>query len=209
MDVLRTLRDGAYHAVVVDPPYGMDYQSKSRRFPMPKILNDQRPFIWFLYDAFRVARPDAALLCFCIGRTQEAFRSAIEIAGWKVRSQVVWDRVVHGMGDTKTMFAPRHDVAWFATKGRFAFTGGRPKSVLRHQKVLGRDLRHPTQKPVDLMMGLIRYIAPERGHVLDPCMGSGSTGVAAIRLGRRFTGIEMDRGYYRVAVRRIREELAG
>ena len=109
------------------------------------------------------------------------------------------------MGNGSVQFAPQHDVMWFATKGSFRFHGGRPKSVLRHRKVPGNKLEHPTEKPVELMVELIRYIVPPGGRVLDPCMGPGNTGVAALRLGRRFNGIEKAAKFFRVAQRRIKE----
>jgi DNA modification methylase len=65
---------------------------------------------------------------------------------------------------------------------------------------LGRE--HPTQKPVSVMAFCV---SKTRGTVLDPFMGSGTTGVACARLGRRFIGCEIDPTYHAIAVRRITE----
>ena len=65
---------------------------------------------------------------------------------------------------------------------------------------------HPTVKPTDLMAYLCRLVTPPGGIVLDPFMGSGSTGKAAMREGFRFTGIEMDPDYFEIAKARIRHE---
>lgn len=62
---------------------------------------------------------------------------------------------------------------------------------------------HPTQKPVALMEYLIRTYTNEGDLVLDNCMGSGTTGVACVNTGRNFIGIEMDEGYFQVAMDRI------
>jgi DNA modification methylase len=62
---------------------------------------------------------------------------------------------------------------------------------------------HPTVKPVALMRWLIRLIAPPGGTVLDPFMGSGTTGVAAVQEGRFFVGIELEPEYHRIAQARI------
>lgn len=62
---------------------------------------------------------------------------------------------------------------------------------------------HPTQKPVALME---RLVGKTNGLVLDPFMGSGSTGVACMRLQRKFTGIERERKYFDIACRRIEDE---
>lgn len=68
---------------------------------------------------------------------------------------------------------------------------------------LDRDSVHPTQKPVALMEYLIRTYSNEGEVVLDNCMGSGTTGVAAIQTNRKFIGIEMDQEYYEIAKKRI------
>jgi predicted RNA methylase len=62
---------------------------------------------------------------------------------------------------------------------------------------------HPTQKPIKLMEYLIKLITPPNGIVLDPFMGSGSTGVAAKNLGFQFIGIELNQDYFEIANRRI------
>ena len=62
---------------------------------------------------------------------------------------------------------------------------------------------HPTIKPLALMRYLCRLVAPAGATILDPFMGSGTTGIAAIQEGQRFAGIELDRGYFKIARRRI------
>ena len=65
---------------------------------------------------------------------------------------------------------------------------------------------HPTVKPTDLMAYLIRLVTPKNGVVLDPFMGSGSTGKACAREGMRFVGIEMDEEYMEIAKQRVEHE---
>lgn len=66
---------------------------------------------------------------------------------------------------------------------------------------------HPTQKPVKLIEYLIKTYTDEGDTVLDNCIGSGTTAVAAIRTGRHYIGFEIDRTYCEIAERRIREEI--
>ncbi len=198
LDMLRVMPEGSVDAVVTDPPYGIAYQNKRGQ----RVLNDRTPFVWWLYDAYRVTRDGGCLVCFTRWDVQEAWRYAITLAGWQVKSQVIWDRQVHGMGDIKAAFAPRHDVIWFAVKGRFQFPGKRPASVISEQRLLS-SLVHPTQKPVALMERLIKAVTPDGGIVFDPCMGSGSTGVAAVQSGYRFIGCELDLEHYETASERI------
>mgnify|MGYP000390796407 CR=1 FL=1 len=206
LDVLRSMPDASVDAVVTDPPYGMAFQSawrtdKAERFD--QIANDDAPFVWFLADAARIIKPGGCLICFCRWDSAEAFRLAIGWAGLSVKSQLVWDRVAHGMGDLKASAGPQHDTVWFATKGRYAFHGTRPKSILRHQRPHGDALRHPNEKPLSLMVSLVQDYVPPGGTVVDPFTGSGSTAEACVQTGRNFIGIELDPGYCEIARRRI------
>jgi len=76
-------------------------------------------------------------------------------------------------------------------------------NVLKYKKDYGG--LHPTQKPVALMEDLVRTYTNEGETVLDFTMGSGTTGVACKNLGRKFIGIELDQGYFDIAVKRIGE----
>ena len=67
----------------------------------------------------------------------------------------------------------------------------------------GKDNPHPTVKPLELMKYLIKMVAPKGALVLDPFMGSGSTGVAAIQIDRRFIGIEKEPEYFKIAESRL------
>ena len=67
---------------------------------------------------------------------------------------------------------------------------------------------HPNEKPLSLMKKLVVLCSNEGDVILDPFLGSGTTGVAAVKLGRRFIGIEIDAGYFEIAVKRISEALA-
>lgn len=63
---------------------------------------------------------------------------------------------------------------------------------------------HPTQKPLELMKWCLGFV-PTAKTILDPFMGSGTTGVACVKLGRKFTGIELDPDYFDIACRRIED----
>jgi len=80
-----------------------------------------------------------------------------------------------------------------------------PRSVLRFNKPLGPKSLHPTQKPVELMLWLLRSYSRPRQQVLDPFIGSGSTLVAARMTGRRAIGIEIDERYCEISANRLRQ----
>jgi site-specific DNA-methyltransferase (adenine-specific) len=76
-----------------------------------------------------------------------------------------------------------------------------PSEILEFS--LDSNIIHPTQKPVALMEYLIKTYSNESETVLDNCMGSGTTGVAAVKINRHFIGIEMNEEYYSIAKKRI------
>lgn len=206
LELIKKIPSNSIDAIITDPPYGMDYQSAWRIDPekrFKKIANDKKPFIWFLYDAFRVIKDGGSIICFSDWKNQKTWEDAMIIAGFEVKSQVIWDREVHGMGDLKASFGPQHDVIWFGIKGKFNFPNKRPKSVIRAQRISGDNLVHPNEKPVSLMEKLIEAVVPISGHILDPFMGSGSTGQAAKNMRIDFTGIEMNKDYFEIAQKRL------
>ena len=88
-----------------------------------------------------------------------------------------------------------------AVHGEYKF----PKSIISFPRVPPSKIVHPTQKPVDLLEYIIKTYSNENETVLDNCMGSGSTGVAAVNIGRKFYGIELDENYFKIAESRIQE----
>lgn len=78
-----------------------------------------------------------------------------------------------------------------------------PRSIQFFKTEKSKGSFHPTQKPVTLLEYLIKTYTNENEIVLDNCMGSGSTGVAALNLHRKFIGIELDESYFNVAKNRI------
>lgn len=129
LTVLRQMEAGSVDMVITDPPYGVDYQSNRPRSKNPaarfdKIANDKTPFIWWIYDAYRVLKEGGGALCFSRWDVQQVFMDALRLAGFTVKSVLVWDRMHHGMGDLKGSFAPRYDTCIFAAKGRYILPTG-------------------------------------------------------------------------------------
>jgi site-specific DNA-methyltransferase (adenine-specific) len=93
-------------------------------------------------------------------------------------------------------------VAILHREGRKHWNGGGHHAVWMHPRTEGE---HPTQKPLKLLCDWVRLFSDPGEMVFDPCMGSGTTGVACARMGRRFIGIEVRPDYFEIACRRIRE----
>lgn len=211
LQTMARMPDGFVDGMFTDPPYGISYQSAKRTDKTQwkaKLDGDDTPQIEWLPEAFRVMKDKTPLIVFCEWRFQEIFRAAISDAGFEIKSQVIWDREWHGMGDLNGAFAPCHDVIWFATKGRYTFPAERPKSVIRIPRIGAEALEHPTQKPVSLMTYLINVLTREPSLIYDPFMGSGTTAIAAHKLGRRWLGSEISEEYCALANRRLEPYLA-
>ncbi|MFY9463329.1 MAG: site-specific DNA-methyltransferase [Candidatus Sungiibacteriota bacterium] len=89
--------------------------------------------------------------------------------------------------------------------------GYNPKDVWSHSRLHKQNPEredHPTQKPLAIIERMVRASSPENGIVLDPFMGSGTTAIACMRSGRRYTGFEMNKDYYHTIQNRIGRELS-
>lgn len=208
LEVMRDIPDKSIDLVLTDPPYGIDFQS-SRRVDKtqwkPKIANDKTPFTDWLDDAYRIIKDNGSLLCFCRWDVQEKFRQAIELAGFNIKSQLIWDKIIHGMGDLKASFAPQHEVLWFATKGDFCFPNMRPPTILRFKRVDAEKLIHPNEKPIELIEYLISVTTKRNDVVADFFMGSGVIADASHRLERHYVGTELDIKYVEIARKRVEQ----
>ena len=111
----------------------------------------------------------------------------------------VWDKV-NGTGTQYEFIYERN-----GSTGYKFFRHLSPSSRVRAQ--IGRDLYtlHPSQKPIRLMRYLIENFSNPNDTILDPFMGSGTTGVACVQTGRNFIGIEIEPKYYEIAEKRIAE----
>lgn len=196
---MQLLKEGSVDAVITDPPYGIGYESKTG----VKVKNDKRPYIWFLHEAYRVLKDGGSACVFCRWDVEQDFRRAMELAGFIVKSQIIWDKMYHGMGDTKAQWSPSHELILFGIKGKFAFPGGRPPDVLHVPKVPSAHMVHPTKKPVALIEQLISATTKKGDTILDPFAGSGSAAIAAINTERGYIGYEIDNEYYNIAKKRI------
>ena len=117
------------------------------------------------------------------------------------RNWLVWDKggAVGGGGDVRTCWKQTWELIQVMNNG--PLYGPRDAAVLRWPVTPADSMLHSCQKPVGLMAYLLNKLRSARP--VDPFMGSGSTGVACMHLGRKFIGIEIDRRYFDIACERI------
>lgn len=178
---------GELETIVSDPPYGMAFQSNHRADQHDRIANDHDDVLLLWACALR---PRHSCYLFCRWDNLQAVP--------KPKSCVTWVKNNWSMGDLEHEHARQTEIALFYPGPDHDFPKDRPTDMIRAPRT-GND-HHPTEKPVQLMRAFVEWT---RGTVLDPFMGSGSTGIACVDLGRPFVGIELHEPYFDVACRRI------
>jgi DNA modification methylase len=188
VEILEQLQTNI-RSVVSDPPYGMAFRSNFREQKHAAIANDHD--VSLLQWTASIPASHAKYI-FC------RWDNLTDIP--KPKSLVTWVKNNWSMGDLEHEHARQTEVAAFYPGADHFFPKTRPQDVIRAPRT-GNEF-HPTEKPVQLMQAFVEWTS---GLVLDPFMGSGSTGVACAKLGREFIGIEIDEGYFDIACERIRK----
>jgi len=150
-------------------------------------------------EAYRVLRRDTHFYLFCDAETMFVAKPEAERAGFKFWKPLVWDKRTIGMG---YHYRARYEFILFFEKGKRRLTNLGISDVLSVPRVHGG---YPAEKPVAVSEVLIGQSSLPGEVVADPFMGSGSVGVAAVKLGRRFLGNDLNPESVKLASRRLRE----
>ena len=149
-----------------------------------------------------VLQPNRSAFIFTDWRMVPTLAPAVESAGFRFRNQLIWDKGNAGLGNG---FKPRYEVIMEFAKGQAQYATKDGQSVLRYNRVTSGDKQHGAEKPCELIEELMRVAGPET--ILDPFMGSGTTLVAAKRLGRRAIGIDIEERYCEIAAKRLSQRV--
>lgn len=218
-DVLRLAGGELVDLLLTDPPYNVDYQGGGKE--KLKIQNDKKSdldFRAFLVDAFAAAdsvlKPGGVFYIWHADSEGLNFRLAANAAGWKIRQCLVWKKnsLVLGRQDYQWKHEPclygwKHEPCLYGwkAKGAHLWLADRAQTTVLEFSKPKRNNLHPTMKPVELMGYQITNSCPRDGVVWDSFLGSGSTMLAANKLGRRCFGLELDPKYAAVILDRMSE----
>ncbi len=228
LDVLPTLAAGSVDAVVTDPPYssGGAFRGDRAQKTVAKYVNtdsaqrefrsefsgdnrDQRSFLaWcslWLTACHRASHDGSIIACFSDWRQVPVMTDAIQCGGWVWRNLATWWKP--GIRMQRGRFSSSAEFVVVGSFGVPADGEQSPQNVFKCAPVGGEDKEHIAEKPEDVMAWIIGITRPG-DTVLDPFMGSGTTGVACVKMGRNFIGIEKDPDSFAIAQRRIEQARA-
>jgi DNA modification methylase len=215
-EILPTL--GSAAAVVTDPPFEKEAHTPIRRtrksiktgvhdaLDFTAITEEMRAFV----AAWAKDNCDGWLLAFCQVEAVAAWRDAMEAAGLKYKRGMAWVKPdsspqFNGQGPAQGYECIAS--AWCGA-GISRWNAGGKRGVYTHcTNGPAHHGMHPTEKPTSLMSEIIADFTSVGDLVVDPFMGSGSTGVSAVQQGRRFAGVEIDPRYFDISCKRISDAL--
>ena len=223
LKILPTLKDESVDAIISDPPYSSGGQSSGTRAAMPskKYVNsdvkivrpdffgdnkDQWSYLYWcalwLGECFRMAKEGSPIAVFSDWRQLSITSAALQAGGWIFRGICPWNKTE----------ASRPILGRFRNQCEYVLWGSKgDMPTKRKVKVLPgaytfpvrqNDKFHITGKPTELMEAIVKIAEPD-SIILDPFMGSGTTGVAAIKQVYRFIGIEHSNEYFSIAEQRL------
>lgn len=223
LDVMKSLPDGSVDAVVTDPPFvglkggyerDVQYGGVATAPNNRASVGDEWVASWDWLDAaWRVCR--YGMLVFCSFHsiegpiTQLPNAKRMGLLTWYKRNAAPQGKNVPRYStEFVWMLSKQPGLKWDAFKTTMFDIPFPPAGCFASERVLEEGTKraaHPTQKPLELM---IELLACNPASVLDPFMGTGTTGVACVQTGRNFIGIEIDPTYYAIAQKRIAEAQA-
>ena len=150
-------------------------------------------------EAFRVLRRNTHFYLFCDAETMFIAKPEAERAGFRFWKPLVWDKRTIGMG---YHYRARYELILFFEKGKRRLNDLGIPDIISVPRI---HRGYPAEKPAAVSEILIRQSSQPGEVVVDPFMGSGSVGVAAARLGRRFLGTDLNPEAVRLSAERLRE----
>jgi len=206
-------------AVITDPPYcsgartsasiaGRGGMSRGQRWAAAPIANDRMTvtgFTWLIRQvaqaSYRLLPEGGSFMSFIDWRQYPTLYAVVESVNFRAQQLVVWDKGDMALGNG---FRNQHELIVHAAKGVPTIHNRGTPNVLRCKRISSSE-DHPTEKPVGIISPLLDVVTAPDDTILDPFMGSGTTGVAAVQNGRDFVGIEVDPTFFDIACKRIED----
>lgn len=200
LNLLKDMPDNSVDCVITDPPFGISYQSHRRKEKYECIKNDDNlDFLpCLMKELYRIMKENTHIYMFCAFKTIDIFKREFE-KYFVLHNILIWNKSNFGTGN---YYRFKYEMVLFGGKGNRPINSHSFGDVINCNGT--GNPYHPTQKPVELLEIFVKNSTEtEGGLVIDPFMGSGSTGIACKKLNRDFIGIELDENYFKIAKERI------
>jgi len=213
LEKMKDIPDGSVDATITDPPYNIARDNNFNTMGRSGIdfgeWDKGADLFSYIDEVYRVLKNGGYFVVFNDWKNLGDIARYSEKLGFDTKDMIRLEKTNPMPRNRDRRYITDYECAvWFVKpKAKWTFnrqsdTYERPKFVASIEKGL-----HPTQKNIKLMEWLIKIHTKETDTVLDPFMGSGSTGVACKNINRNFIGIELDPEYFKIAEKRINENL--
>jgi site-specific DNA-methyltransferase (adenine-specific) len=217
LEVMRGMPSGSVDAVVTDPPYEQSHsplaESKARlkgNHTPDKLIEHGWVYdhAW-LQEVARILKAGGGWYAFMNDEGWSSLKLQAKELGLFPHGRLVWVKTNSMPSLPRKKYRSSTELIMYGNKGGHVryFGATNQQDIVSHfsYPIVGGKQRtaHPTQKPLGMFTTFVLHSCPPDGTVLDPFMGSGTTGVACINTGRNFVGIELDKGYFEIAQKRI------
>lgn len=202
------------NCIITDPPYGMDFVSnkgeRADNAQYQRELDGDEDLEWAigLFNEVmagllpKLTDPGEVYI-FTAWHILDAWMPVVRaLPDLELKQMLIWDKGYPGLGDLAGNWGCGHEIILYLKRGR-RLVPKRRSGIIHVDKLASRKNVHPTEKPVTLIEHLIEMSTDPGDLIVDPFAGSGSTIVAAQKLGRRGVGIEKDEGFHRSASARL------
>jgi len=200
--LMKKMQSNSVDLIVTDPPYGdnVAYGHLNKT-----IVNNQNPLVncQALVECYRILKKNSTLYNFTNWKHYPFLTEFImRYTKFRIRHVIVWRKRGFGMG-----YAFRHQFELILVLDKLnpKYTLTNFSDVQDAEYILHNKKTHPHQKPLDLLIKMIKHSSKEGDLVFDPFCGSGSTCLAAHLSNRKWLGIEQDSKYFRMAVQKVKE----
>ena len=200
LELMKDIPNGSVDLVLTDIPYGEVNRKSNGLRNLDKGKADIVTFDLKELTETLCDKTDGSIYMFCGTEQVSTIRATMIEKGLSTRL-CIWEKTNPSPMNGQVIWLSGIECCVYGKKKNATFNEHCKNTVFRFPTVKGK--LHPTQKPIDLMKYLIEVSSNENDTVLDPFMGSGSTGVACANTNRNFIGIELDKNYFETAKCRI------
>lgn len=227
IEVMTSIEENSVDLILTDPPYNLGNFMRDRDTNLKKMRDNffgsagwddlsfeewEESMDSFFEESVRVLKHGGSMIVFMAIIKVESIIKIAERHGLYYKTTGIWHKLnpmprnmnLHFVNSTETWiyFTYKKKTGTFNNDGKMIHDFIETAVASNGERKFGK---HPTQKPVKLMEFFVNVLSNENDTILDPFMGSGSTGVAAIKNDRNFIGVELNEKYYNIARQRIEE----